>query len=173
MAISNGQGDMRRDSVFVICLDTTGRLIDHQRYDDIRHADHKERLRRDITRLKPDIIVVGGFTPATQRLKGDIQICTGETPTRNPEEDSAAPTEVIAPSIFVYDETARLYQNSARGMAEFPDITPTARYCIALARFAQNPLCEYASLGQDVTAVAFHPLQRLVRAFPVVRRFPS
>jgi transcription elongation factor SPT6 len=66
------------------------------------------------------------------------------------------------PVVFVNDEVARLYQNSERAQAEFAELSPVERYCVGLARHVQDPLCEYAALGNDITALSFDPDQRLV-----------
>jgi transcription elongation factor SPT6 len=64
--------------------------------------------------------------------------------------------------VLVNDEVARLYYNSARAAAEFPKYAPLTRYCIALARYLQNPLAEYASLGKDIVSLPFIPNQTLI-----------
>jgi hypothetical protein len=38
---------------------------------------------------------------------------------------------------------------------EFSALSPTAKYCVGLARYTQSPLNEYAALGTDITAISF------------------
>ena len=63
---------------------------------------------------------------------------------------------------MVNDEVARLYHTSARAAAEFPKYPALTRYCIALGRYLQNPLAEYASLGRDIVSIPFIPNQTLI-----------
>ena len=38
---------------------------------------------------------------------------------------------------------------------EFASFSPIIKYCIALARYMQNPLCEHTALGSNITAITF------------------
>ncbi|CAE6509346.1 unnamed protein product [Rhizoctonia solani] len=64
--------------------------------------------------------------------------------------------------MYGHDEVARIYQHSNRAEAEFNALPLVARYCVALARYAQNPLNEYAALGSDLTAITFTEAQHLI-----------
>ena len=59
------------------------------------------------------------------------------------------------PVIYVFDEVARIYQHSKRAGDEYSALSPTAKYCVGLARYTQSPLIEYAALGPDITAISF------------------
>ena len=59
------------------------------------------------------------------------------------------------PVIYVFDEVARIYQHSKRAADEYSALSPTAKYCVGLARYTQSPLIEYAALGYDITAISF------------------
>ena len=167
--------------MFAVCLNAKGRLIDHERFEDFKFADTRDRLQEHIERLKPDVIVVGGFTPSTHRLFADLQVVKNQINEAraaasnghaNADEDEPKTAEIEV--IYVYDDVARLYQHSRRALADYSEISPVARYCIGLARYAQSPLCEYASLGEDLTAITYDTHQKLVRYYmPIWKRFSS
>lgn len=129
---------------------------------------------RTITKFKPDVIVIGGLSAQTHRLKSDIKWCTDQVKEHRIKEIDSN-TDLAAEEkyrqrenaeieiIYVWDEVARIYQNSSRAVREFETMSPTARYCVALARFVQNPVCEYAALGPDLESISFDPHQKLVR----------
>lgn len=167
LALSAGYGDLKRDFVYAVCLNARGRLIDHERFEDVRFTDTKEQLRDHILRLKPDVIIVGGFSVSTRALHEDVKRVIEMVASEAGNSFSGNETTRKVPElIWVRDEVARLYQNSKRGTSEFAEITPVARYCIGLARYAQNPMCEYAALGPDLTTVTFDPMQKLVSLTP-------
>ena len=56
---------------------------------------------------------------------------------------------------YALDETARIFQHSARAAVEFPSWPPIAKYCAGLARYVQSPLNEYAALGPDITSIVY------------------
>ncbi len=60
------------------------------------------------------------------------------------------------------DEVARLYKDSPRAVSDHPSLLTLTRYSVALARYLQNPMKEYAALGEDVISLAFHPCQHLL-----------
>jgi transcription elongation factor SPT6 len=67
------------------------------------------------------------------------------------------------PLIYVHDDVARLYMNSARAIQENPGWPANSRYALGLARFTQDPLNEYCALGADLVAITYVPkLQALV-----------
>lgn len=59
------------------------------------------------------------------------------------------------PVSYVPDAVARLYMNSNRAQAENPSLPLTGRFGLALARYAQNPLNSYCSLGADIVNITF------------------
>jgi transcription elongation factor SPT6 len=81
-------------------------------------------------------------------------------------EIPSAPS-IDIPLIYIRDDVARLYQHSKRAAEEFSTFSLTAKYCVGLARYAQNPLNEFAALGADITAITFDEEdQHLVRVLP-------
>ncbi|KZO97710.1 hypothetical protein CALVIDRAFT_535812 [Calocera viscosa TUFC12733] len=75
---------------------------------------------------------------------------------------TSAEEEKYPDVIYVPDEVARIYQNSTRAAQEFGSFSVIARYCIGLARYVQNPLNEYAALGEDISIVKFDDDQKLL-----------
>ena len=64
--------------------------------------------------------------------------------------------------VVVNDEVARLYKDNPRAIADHPTLPPLSRYCVALSKYLQNPLKEYAALGKDVISLSIHPYQNLL-----------
>jgi transcription elongation factor SPT6 len=107
------------------------------------------------------VIVIGGFSVATLKLTHLVKRCIHGS---SPQEDGANgwghpnPTNgqtFDIPVAYVHDDVARMYQHSKRAEVEFSALSPTAKYCVGLARYIQSPLNEYAALGADITAIAF------------------
>ncbi|KAF9917029.1 Transcription elongation factor spt6 [Lobosporangium transversale] len=145
VAISHGAGSPK-DAIQVAFLDDKGKFADHIKLDSLRELKGQKELTDFLDRRRPDVIIVGGFTVATRRLLEQV------------EKTKADDTPVM----MINDEVARLYQNSKRAAEEFPEVHPLTRYCISLARLAQNPMNEYAALGRDLINIRQHPLQHLV-----------
>jgi transcription elongation factor SPT6 len=186
VAISQGAGDPRRDAVHVVFLDAEGHLREQFHVDNLKPTnprnpdgdEHRERLLELLVRRRPQVVVLGGTTPTTYRLSQDIfTIIQSATPKiveellkekdddgdqvyRTPE---AAQRAAGIEAIYVNDEVARIYQHSKRAKAEFNELPTTGKYCVALARFAQSPVTEYAALGRDILALSFDPSQKHVR----------
>ena len=59
------------------------------------------------------------------------------------------------PVVYVKDDVARIYQSSQRAADEFSALSPLAKYCVGLARYAQSPLMEFCALGGDLGAITF------------------
>ncbi|CAO1630576.1 unnamed protein product [Parajaminaea phylloscopi] len=125
----------------------------------------RQRFVNLLVRFRPDVIAVNGFSPRTVQLKQQLQSLAEEATAqimaadRLPEEQAA---KAAIDVIYVHDDTARLYQHSERSAAEFPDLKTLQRYCVGLARYAQSPLLEFASLGDDLIAISFDAHQRMV-----------
>lgn len=150
LAISCGNGDPAKDAVICAFVDDEGRLVEQIRLSDARELHNKKALAEFIERRKPDVIGIAGFTVQTYRLHDDIVNMMKDRP------------EVTRQVMYVNDEVARLYQNSKRGIEEFPDSGSLTRYCIALARYLQNPLMEYIALGRDAVSIPVHKHQTLL-----------
>lgn len=174
LAISHGRGDVKRDWTHMVMVNQRGRFINHDKLFDLQLSDTKKELHSYIVKFKPDVIVVGGFTPSTLRLQFQVRHTVKEVVDERQEnirkdedltteERQEAHEKAEIKIIYVHDDVARLFQNSKRANAEFGELTLVARYCLGLARYVQSPLCEFASLGQDLTAITYDTNQRLVR----------
>jgi transcription elongation factor SPT6 len=161
LAISNGSGDFSRDAIVCAFVDETGRLVEEIRLPDMRDPANRNKLAEFIERRKPDVVGIAGFSVQTYRLHDDIvnMFKEREDLTRN--------------VMYVNDEVARLYQNSKRGVEEFPDLGALTRYCIALARYLQNPLLEYIAMGRDVVSIPVQKNQNLIGEEKLYRALES
>lgn len=182
LAISQGNGDPRRDSVYAVFLDSDGHFREHLKLDSLETMEESqhEAFTELLKRRRPQVVVVGGFTPNTRRLMAEFRTLAGaisseivenEMDVDAEEEEKALPAEEKArkrdaraafESTYVNDEVARIYQNSARAATEFSELSPVAKYCVGLARYAQSPLNEYAALGQDLAALTYDANQKFV-----------
>ncbi|KAK0522786.1 Transcription elongation factor spt6 [Tilletia horrida] len=133
---------------------------------------------------KPDVIVVSGWGVHINPLAKRIAAIAGEAhveivrddaehygvdenrygldPTYQPDPAFDRSALARIDTISVHDDIARIYRNTERAAQEFPGLDTTGRYCVALARYAQSPLNEFAALGQDLTSITVHPYQRLL-----------
>ncbi|CAK9442323.1 uncharacterized protein LODBEIA_P60660 [Lodderomyces beijingensis] len=125
----------------------------------------KEFFDRNLANDRPDVIIVSGFNANTKKLydivKNFVQnhgviVNTEGVVFRDGEEPPLLKT------IWGQDETARLYQNSERARLAYPEKPPLVRYAIGVAKYAQNPLLEYISMGDDILSLAFHRDQKYI-----------
>ncbi|MBW0479878.1 hypothetical protein O181_019593 [Austropuccinia psidii MF-1] len=164
VAISNGAGDPKRDSVFVTFLDQFGRFRDHMKLDNLRDPSLRQALSNFLQKRTPDVIVVGGFSASTYRLLNDVRNVADELKNELEQQKGESSGEAANrfPVIVARDDTARLSQRSKRAEEEFGGLPSLGRYCVALARYVQSPLNEYAAAGSDLTAIPFHPDQQFL-----------
>jgi transcription elongation factor SPT6 len=162
LAISWGKGDPQKDAITIIYVDEAGRLREHTKLDNLYDQELQDEFIDLLKRRRPDVIVIGGFSMATTKLVERVKhIIHGKQPeTANDGgggESTAASNEQVfdIPVIYVFDEVARIYQHSKRAADEYSALSPTAKYCVGLARYTQSPLIEYAALGPDITAISF------------------
>ncbi|KAI0206091.1 transcription elongation factor SPT6 [Astrocystis sublimbata] len=166
LALSNGMGDSNRDPVFWAWVEEDGRVIDHGKFMNLaRDESQREAFAELIERRKPDLIGVSGFSTETHRLVRDLESLVQEKGLMGPEyldtetdDYRTDPLDVIV----VNDEVARLYKDSPRAQAEHATLGSVTRYCIALAKYLQNPMKEYAALGKDVITLLYNPCQHLL-----------
>ena len=173
ICMTNGKG-LRGDAVLWAYVENDGRVLEHGKLDDLRLGNKDrnipdgkdvERLLEVLRRRRVDVIGISGFSTETRRLFKDLQeiisqySLTGPT-YEDPEDgiEKSDPLEVV----MVNDEVARLFYNSPRAASEFPKYPPLTRYCVALGRYLQNPLAEYASLGKDIVSIPFVQNQTLI-----------
>ncbi|KDE06243.1 hypothetical protein MVLG_03402 [Microbotryum lychnidis-dioicae p1A1 Lamole] len=177
LAISNGEGHPQRDSVSCVFMDAEGHVREQLKVDNLHRMEdaQRESFTELLRRRRPQVVVIGGFSPNTNRLYQDFMtfsqgvsdsIVVDQDDLRNQDvdEDPFTPDQLTAraafETIYVYDNVARLYQSSPRALIEFPELSTISRYCVALARYAQSPLNEYAALGDDLVALSYDPNQK-------------
>lgn len=166
LALTNGNGDPSRDAVYWTWVEEDGRVIEHGKFNNlVRDEANREAFARLVGRRKPDVLGVGGFSVETTKLVKCIKDLVEEKDLRggdfdDPETDE--PRSEPLGIVMVNDEVARLYKDSTRAAAEHPAFSPLTRYCVSLAKYLQNPLKEYAALGNDIISLSFHSSQHLV-----------
>jgi len=165
LALSSGNGDPQRDSVCWAWVEEDGRVLENGKFD---HLSRDQRAREAfvelVQRRKPDVIGISGFSVETHKLISSLRDLITEKGLTGAEfedshgEDRTEPLEIVV----VNDEVARLYKDSRRAATEHTALPPLTRYCVALAKYLQNPMKEYAALGNDVVSLSFHPCQHLL-----------
>ena len=166
LVLSNGMGDPSRDPVFWAWVDDDGRVLEQGKFGNLaRDETQRDEFVDLVERRRPDVIGVSGWSAETHRLVVDLEnlvrdknVVGSEFEDPDTGDWRTEPLEVVV----VNDEVARLYKDSQRGHAEHPSLNPVTRYCVALARYLQNPMKEYAALGETVSSISFHPCQNLL-----------
>jgi transcription elongation factor SPT6 len=166
LVLSNGMGDPNRDPVFWASVDDDGRVLEQGKFGNLsRDEASRDEFADVVERRRPDVIGISGWSAETHRLVVDVENLVRDknlqgTEFEDPDTEvwGRAPIEVVV----VNDDVARLYKDSPRGHAEHPSLNPVTRYCVALARYMQNPMKEYAALGETVSSLSFHPCQNLL-----------
>jgi transcription elongation factor SPT6 len=203
LALSNGNGDPKRDNIVAVFLDQDGHFREHLILDRLSAEEgmidsQREAFTELLRRRRPQVVVVGGFRPATvqlmddfRRFASDVSNAIVKDEMENEDEDDIDEDERRLPyeermskrhdraafeSTYVYDDVARIYQNSPRAAQEFTELSTLGKYCVGLARYIQSPLNEYAALGADLSALNYASNQKYVR-FPFLSlsllRLPS
>lgn len=177
LVISNGMGDAARDPVCWAWVEEDGRVLEQGKFGNLaRDETQREDFVELVNRRRPDVIGVSGWSADSNKLVRDLETLVSEKGLMGPEFDDpetndyrTEPLEVVV----VNDEVARLYKDSPRAHAEHPALNPVTRYCVALARYMQNPMKEYAALGKDVASLSFHPCQNLLPADKLTKYLES
>jgi transcription elongation factor SPT6 len=175
LAISHGRGG--KDAVMAVFLDAKGHISAQSKFDGLGPTEDAQAFAAFVKEIKPDVVVIGGFTAETHRLRIEADGILKDNAAQEAGGDGMMQglsgfaeheyLDVLSrrqiPLIYVPDEVARLYMNSARAIQENPSWPPNARYSLGLARFVQDPLNEYCALGADLIAITYYPkLQALV-----------
>ncbi|KAK3679052.1 Transcription elongation factor spt6 [Recurvomyces mirabilis] len=173
LAISNGQGN-KGDAICWAYMEESGRVQENGKFNDLRLGNAEKYIPEGkdvaafvelVERRKPDVIAVSGFSVETRNLYKDLQAITKEKQLMGATyEDRETDREIQdeLDVVIVQDEVARLYHTSKPAEKEFPAFPPLTRYCVALARYMQDPLKEYAALGSGITSISFDPSQKLI-----------
>lgn len=147
LAVSNGKGESS-DAIICVFVDDVGEPTDSLKLADLRDLANQAMFAEFVEKVKPDVIGVSGMSVSAHKIRQHVQ-------------DSLTSHEPVD-LIMVNDEVARLYQNSTRAVDEFPTLPTISCYCVALARYVQNPLFEYAAMGRDLMSLSFDPWQHLL-----------
>ncbi|KAF3940435.1 hypothetical protein ABW19_dt0204576 [Dactylella cylindrospora] len=161
LALSPGQANDLRDGVIGLFMDEDGKVQESIKFMGFRDSEEIRKFVDFINRRKPDVVGIGGFTVATSTLYDQIRKIVDEeglSIAGADEDHDRIPLDIL----YVQDEVARLYMGSERAVTDFPSQTPLGRYCAGIARYMQNPLLEYAALGDDIYTINFHPDQQLL-----------
>lgn len=184
LALSFGNGDRQRDSIVGVFLDSEGHLREHFKIDNLiaaeeerdYNATNKEILVEFLRRRRPQMIAISGFSTATKALRDNV-VKIGEEVSalimREGDDDDEDDDEELTEQMrsdraqfvvsYMFDDVARIYQNSTRAAMEFPELSKLGKYCVGLGRYVQSPLNEYAALGPDLLAINYSPGQKHVR----------
>ena len=165
LALSNGTGDLR-DAVCWAWVEEDGRVLESGKFNNLSRDDRaREEFVELVQRRRPDVLGISGFSVETHKLISNLREIVEDKNLRGPEfedqntgEDRREPLDVV----IVNDEVARLYKDSNRALMDHPTLPPLGRYCVALAKYLQNPMKEYAALGKDIISLQFHSCQQLL-----------
>ncbi|KAI9625586.1 hypothetical protein KEM48_010848 [Puccinia striiformis f. sp. tritici PST-130] len=130
------------------------RFRDHMKLDNLRDPVPRQAFSEFLQKRAPDVIVVV-FSASTYRLLGDVKTISGEL-----GMTTEAASKLDYPVIVARDDTARLNQQGKRAEEEFGELHLLEG--IALPRYVQSPLNEYAAAASDLTAISFHPDQQFL-----------
>ncbi|KJR83147.1 transcription elongation factor SPT6 [Sporothrix schenckii 1099-18] len=177
LTLSNGRGDPSREPVFWTWVEEDGRVLEHGRFGNLaRDEAQRDAFAEVVKRRRPDVVGVSGFSADTHKLLKDLESLISEKGLMGPEYDDPETNDYrsdLLEVVIVNDEVARLYKDSPRAVAEHPSLNSMLRYCVALARYLQNPMKEYAALGKDVQSLVFHPCQHLLPAERLAKALES
>ena len=177
LALSAGAGVPGRDAICWAWVEEDGRVLENGKFTDLRFdEDSKRDFVELVQRRKPDVLGISGFTVETRRVATDIQKIVEEADLRGAEFEDPETGEEQSKKldvVIVNDEVARLYHTSERAATDHPSVPPLTRYCIALARYLQNPMKEYAALGKDIVSISFHPSQQLLPQEKVTKQLET
>jgi transcription elongation factor SPT6 len=166
LALSNGSSDPGREAVCWAWVEEDGRVLEHGKFENIiRNEKSRDQFVELVQRRKPDVVGIGGFSVETNRLIKEIRDLVTDKGLRGADFDDPETNDLRSEAlevVVVNDEVARLYKDSPRAALDHPSFSSLTRYCVALAKYLQNPMKEYAALGSDVISLSFHPCQQLV-----------
>lgn len=173
LSMSNGVGAIGRDMIYWAFVNDDGRVLEHGRFKELGPGDRErglpdgkdvEGLLEVIRRRDPEVIGVSGWSPETRKLVNNLMTLVKNHDLRGPtftDEDDRDRNELLE-VILVNDEVARMYKTSDRAKVDHPGFPELALYCVALAKYMQDPLKEYAALGRDIVSINFHSAQNLL-----------
>lgn len=173
LTLSNGNGTPGKDPIYWTYVSDDGRPAESGIFTDLAPGDQERQLPdgKDVQtfvdlveRRQPEVVGIAGFSPSTRKLINHITTHVQNFDIKGAEytdEDDRDRRDLL-PVVVVNDEVARLYHTSEKARKDHPGWAPLSHYCFALARYLQDPLKEYASLGRDVISLNLHPVQQLL-----------
>lgn len=174
LALSNGDGVVGRDTIYWAYVAEDGRVLENGKFVELAPGDREKGYPdgKDVDafldlvkRREPDVIGISGYSPETKKLHAHISTLVEEKDLRGgvyQDQDDDRDVSDRLEVVIVHDEIARLYQSSDRAKLDHPSFAPLTHYCVALAKYMQDPLKEYAALSKDVTSLSFSPAQHLL-----------
>lgn len=166
LVFSNGIGDPTRDPIAWTWVDEEGRMLEQGSIAKLdRDNLWKDEVSKAVERFQPDVIGVSGWSAHSHKLYHaleDLVVEKGLKCAEYEDLENGGYNSDDLEVVVVNDEVARLYKDSPRSAAEYPSFGPVTKYCIALARYMQNPMKEYAAIGTDVISLLWHPSQSLL-----------
>ncbi|KAI4212210.1 MAG: hypothetical protein LQ351_005080 [Letrouitia transgressa] len=184
LALSNGSGTFGREAVCWAWVEEDGRVLETGKFTDLALGDPERGTEEGadvkaftdlVDRRKPDVIGVSGFSTDTRKLYKQLEDIVERKDLRGglyEDEDGNERSDKLE-VIIVNDEVARLYQTSQRATMEHPGLAPLTKYCVGLAKYIQNPMKEYASLGRDIVSITFDPSQRYLPQDKLMRQLET
>jgi transcription elongation factor SPT6 len=174
LALTNGRGDFK-DAVMAVMLDDEGNIRTQTKFDNLKDEADRQSFIEMVERRKPKVVVLGGFSVQTAKLRDDVHSALRQLASRDlgetvPAQEGYASREeyeharagfeerlrpYLTPCIFANDATARQYMLSDEAKQEYPTLPVNGRYALALARYVQNPLNAYCKLGKEITSITF------------------
>ncbi|KPI35748.1 Transcription elongation factor spt6 [Cyphellophora attinorum] len=177
MALSIGRGIPGKDPVHWVVVGDDGRASEYGTFVELAPADSERAIPegKDVAALidviqarDVEVLGVSGFTPETRKLVSYLNTMVeahklqhGGANNTDDDRERRYPDRRLE-VIIVNDEVARLYHTSQRARNDHPAWNPLTHYCFALARYLQDPMKEYASLGNDIISLNFHRSQSLL-----------
>ena len=73
LAVSWGKGDVQRDPIHAVFVDSEGRMRDYTQLENFHTQQPRDEFVDLIRRRNPDVIVIGGFSMATTKLSQRIK----------------------------------------------------------------------------------------------------
>lgn len=184
LALSNGHGILGKVQIFWAWVEDDGRVLEEGQFRFLcpgnaekgsPDAPDVQNFVNLVERRKPDVIAVSGFSTESAELYRQIEEIIKQRDLRGADyedEDGNERSDKLE-VVVVNDEVARLYQTSERANLEHPTAEPLTKYCVALAKYLQNPMKEYAALGRDIVSISFHPCQKYLPEEKVIKQLET
>ncbi|KAI2459357.1 Transcription elongation factor spt6 [Ophidiomyces ophidiicola] len=184
LALSTGNGTIGKDPIYWAWVEEDGRVLENGKFADLALGDPDRMIAdgRDVEpfielveRRRPDVIGVSGMSPETRKLCRQLtELIDAKNLRSSPyTNDNDEEVSDLLDVVIVNDEVARLYHTSEKARSEHPGLAHLSIYCVALAKYLQNPMKEYASLGRDIVSIQFKPGQQLISQEKLLKQLES